>query len=194
MGKRVAALGGGGMYGEYRCLPATSCLFLPDDATAADGASSFVNPLTALGMIETLRHEGPTALVHTAAASNLGRMLDRICLADGIALVEVVRKPEEAESLRGLGATHVCVSSAPTFVDDPTDAIAATGGGRLAGQVLGCLEAALARKATSYRRHGSTTHKQVYLYGGLDTGPTEFVRDSGMAWGIGGWLVFPFLQ
>ena len=202
-GRLVAALGGGNMYAQYRCVPVAQCLPLPDDATARDGASSFINPLTALGFVETMRHEGHTALVHTAAASNLGQMLQRICLQDGIALVNIVRKPEQAALLKGLGATHVCVSGTPTFLDELTDAIEATGatlafdatgGGRLAGQILGCMEAALARKATAYSRYGTSTHKQAYLYGGLDTGPTEFVRNFGMSWGLGGWLVFPFLQ
>jgi NADPH2:quinone reductase len=203
VGRRVAALGGGGMYAQYRALPVSSCLVLPEGATSAEGASCFVNPLTALGMTETMRAQGHTALVHTAAASNLGQMLNRICIADGIGLVNIVRKPEQATLLKGLGAKYVCVSSAPTFLDELTDAIAATGatlafdatgGGWLAGQILGCMEAAISRKATGYSRYGSTTHKQVYLYGGLDTSPTEFVRNFGMAWGIGGWLVFPFLQ
>ena len=202
-GKLVAALGGGGMYGQYRCVPAAMCIALPEDSSAADGASSFVNPLTALSMTETMRREGHRALVHTAAASNLGQMLNRICLEDGIGLVNVVRKPEQATLLRDQGALHVCVSSAPSFIDDLTDAVAATratigfdatGGGRLGGQILGCMEAALARTATGYSRYGSTTHKQIYLYGGLDTGPTEFVRNFGMTWGMGGWLLFPFLQ
>jgi NADPH2:quinone reductase len=201
--RRVALLAGSGMYGQYRCVAAAQCLPLPAGATAAEGASSFVNPLTALGMTETMRREGHTALVHTAAASNLGQMLNRICIADGIGLVNIVRKPEQAALLKGIGAQYVCVSSEPTFLDDLTDAIAATGatlafdatgGGRLAGQILGCMEAALNRTATTYSRYGSTTHKQVYLYGGLDTGPTEFVRNFGMTWGMGGWLLFPFLQ
>ena len=202
MGKLVAVLGGAGMYAQYRCVHVSQCLPLPAGATAEDGASSFVNPLTALGMTETMRKEGHQALVHTAAASNLGQMLNRICIADGIGLVNIVRKPEQVALLQGLGATHVVDSSAPTFLDDLTDALAATGatlafdatgGGKLAGQILGCMEAAISRTATTYSRYGSSTHKQVYLYGGLDTRPTEFVRSFGMAWGMGGWLVFPFL-
>ena len=202
-GKVVAALGGGGMYGQYRSVPVGQCLVLPDGASAVDGASCFVNPLTALGMTETMRAEGHRALVHTAAASNLGQMLHRICVADGIGLVNVVRRPEQADVLKALGARHVCVTSEPGFLDDLTEAIAttgatlgfdATGGGRLGGQILGCMEAALARTATGYSRYGSTTHKQVYLYGGLDTGPTEFVRNFGMSWGMGGWILFSFLQ
>ena len=202
MGKTVAVLGGA-MYAQLRCMPVDQCLLLPPGASAADGASSFVNPLTALGMVATMRSEGHTALVHTAAASNLGQMLNRICLQDGIGLVNIVRKREQAELLKTMGAVHVCDASANTFLADLTEALVATGatiafdatgGGPLAGQILGCMEVALNRSAAVYSRYGSTTHKQVYLYGGLDTRPTEFVRNFGMAWGMGGWLLFPFLQ
>ena len=202
LGKTVAVLGGA-MYTQLRVMPAEQCLLLPEGATPADGASSFVNPLTALGMVATMRSEGHTALVHTAAASNLGQMLNRICQQDGVGLVNVVRKPEQAALLRSIGAVHVCDASAPTFMADLTDAIAATGatiafdatgGGKLAGQILTAMEVALNRNAKVYSRYGSTTHKQVYLYGGLDTSPTEFNRSFGMAWGMGGWLLFPFLQ
>ena len=200
---RTVAMIGGAMYSQYRALPAEQCLPLPAGATAAEGASCFVNPLTALGMVETMRSEGHKALVHTAAASNLGQMLNRICIADGVKLVNIVRKPEQAALLRSLGATIVCDQSAPSFLSDLTEALASTGatiafdaigGGRLAGQILSCMEAALNRNAKEYSRYGSATHKQVYLYGGLDTGPTEFSRTFGMAWGMGGWLLFPFLQ
>ncbi len=202
LGKTVAVLGGA-MYAQYRVLPADQCLVLPTGATPAEGASCFVNPLTALGMVETMRREGHTALVHTAAASNLGQMLNRICQQDGIALVNIVRKPDQVAVLRSIGAQYVCDSSSANFQHDLTEALVATGatlafdatgGGRLAGQILGCMEAALNRTAKEYSRYGSTTHKQVYLYGGLDTRPTEFIRNFGMAWGMGGWLLFPFLQ
>jgi NADPH2:quinone reductase len=202
LGRTVAVLGGA-MYAQYRTVKADLCLPLPPGASAADGASCFVNPLTALGMTETLRREGHRALVHTAAASNLGQMLNRICLADGIGLVNIVRKPEQEALLREQGATHVVSSSSPAFMDELTQAVAATGatlgfdaigGGRLAGQILTAMEAALSRSATEYSRYGSATHKQVYLYGSLDTGPTEFVRNFGMSWGMGGWLLFIFLQ
>jgi NADPH2:quinone reductase len=202
LGKTVAMLGGG-MYAQYRCLDAAHCIALAADATAADGASSFVNPLTALGMVETMRREGHKALVHTAAASNLGQMLNRICQKDGIALVNIVRKPEQAALLKGIGARHVCDTSQPTFMADLTQALVetsatiafdATGGGALAGQILSCMEAALNQTATVYSRYGSTTHKQVYIYGGLDVRPTEFSRNFGFAWGLGGWLLTPFLQ
>jgi NADPH2:quinone reductase len=202
LGKTVAVIGGA-MYAQYRAMPASQCLVLPAGATAADGASCFVNPLTALGMVETMRREGHTALVHTAAASNLGQMLNKICQKDGIPLVNIVRKPEQAALLRGIGAQYVCDSSAPTFLADLTDALAATGatiafdatgGGTLAGQILQCMEVAINRNAKEYSRYGSAVHKQVYLYGMLDTRPTEITRSFGMAWGIGGWLLFPFLQ
>ena len=202
LGKTVAVLGGA-MYAQYRCIATDQCLVLPAGATPADGASSFVNPLTALGMVETMRREGHTALVHTAAASNLGQMLNRICQADGVALVNIVRKPEQADLLKAMGAAHVCIAGSPTFLHDLTEALVvtgatlafdATGGGKLAGQILGCMEAALNRTAKEYSRYGSTTHKQVYIYGGLDMSPTEFNRNFGMSWGMGGWLLFPFLQ
>lgn len=202
MGKVVACVGGA-MYSQYRTLRAADVLVLPEGTSAAEGASCFVNPLTALGMVETMRREGHSALVHTAAASNLGQMLNKICLKDGIALVNIVRSPAQAELLRGIGATHVCDSSAPTFMADLTKALAETGatiafdaigGGKLAGQILTCMEAAINQSATEYSRYGSTTHKQVYIYGGLDMAPTEINRSFGMIWSVGGWLLFPFLQ
>lgn len=202
LGKTVAILGGA-MYSQYRTIKAGQCLVLPEGATAADGASCFVNPLTALGMVETMHREGHKALVHTAAASNLGQMLNRICIKDQIGLVNIVRKPEQVDLLKGLGARYVCDASASTFMADLTEALVdtgatiafdATGGGKLAGKILTCMEAALNRTATEYSRYGSTTLKQVYIYGGLDTGPTEFVRNFGFAWSMGGWLLFPFLQ
>jgi NADPH2:quinone reductase len=176
---------------------------LPDGTTASEGASSFVNPLTALGMVETMRTEGHSALVHTAAASNLGQMLNRLCIADGVQLVNIVRRPEQAELLRAAGATYVCDSSSPKFMGDLIEALTATsatiafdatGGGRLAGHILTAMEVAATASGGEYSRYGSTTHKQVYIYGGLDRGPTEFNRNFGMAWGIGGWLLTPFLQ
>lgn len=202
LGRKVAVLAGG-MYGQYRCVKANQCLLLPEDASAADGASCFVNPLTALGMVETMRREGHTALVHTAAASNLGQMLNRICLKDGIGLVNIVRSAAQAALLKSQGAVHVCDSSAADFRATLTDALAATGatiafdaigGGRLPSEILSCMEAALGRNAQEYSRYGSSTHKQVYLYGNLDRSPTVIERDYGMAWGVGGWLLTPFLQ
>ncbi len=202
LGKLVAVLGGA-MYTQYRCVKAEQCLLLPKGATAADGASCFVNPLTALGMVETMRREGHTALVHTAAASNLGQMLNKICIKDGINLVNIVRKPEQAALLKSIGAKYVCDAQSASFMEDLTQALVATGatiafdatgGGKLPGQILTAMEAAINRSAKEYSRYGSTTHKQVYIYGGLDTGPTEFNRSFGMTWGMGGWLMFPFLQ
>ena len=202
VGRTVAVLGGA-MYSQYRTLPIAMSLLLPDDASAADGASCFVNPLTALGMVETMRREGHTALVHTAAASNLGQMLNKICMKDGVKLVNIVRRPEQVALLKSLGAQYIVDASTETFMSDLTEALVATGatlafdatgGGKLAGQILTCMEAALNRNAKEYSRYGSTTHKQVYLYGGLDTAATEFHRSFGMAWGMGGWLLFPFLQ
>ena len=202
LGKTVAMIGGA-MYAKYRCIKAADCIVLPPGTTAAEGASCFVNPLTALSMPETMRREGHTALVHTAAASNLGQMLNKICIADGIGLVNIVRSAEQADILHKLGAKYVCDSTSPTFMDDLTKALAATGatiafdaigGGKLAGQILTCMETAINMTAKVYSRYGSSVHKQVYIYGGLDMRPTEFGRGFGMAWGVGGWLLFPFLQ
>jgi NADPH:quinone reductase len=202
MDKTVAILGGA-MYAQFRCIKASQCLRLPPGTTPAEGASCFVNPLTALGMVETMRREGHSALVHTAAASNLGQMLNKICIRDGIGLVNIVRRQEHVNLLKAIGAKHVVSSTAPTFVDDLTEALMATGatlafdatgGGRLASQILSCMEAAANRTAKEYSRYGSTVHKQVYIYGGLDRGPTELTRNFGMAWGIGGWLLTAFLQ
>ncbi|MBP6900602.1 MAG: zinc-binding dehydrogenase [Burkholderiaceae bacterium] len=200
---RTVAIIGGAMYAQHRSIKADQCLLLPPGTTPAEGASCFVNPLTALGMVETMKREGHKALVHTAAASNLGQMLNRICLKDGIALVNIVRKPEQAALLREQGARHVCSLASPDFVAELTDALAETGatlafdaigGGKLAGQILSCMEAAINRSAREYSRYGSAVHKQVYLYGMLDPAPVEFSRSFGMAWGMGGWLLFPFLQ
>ncbi|MBN9597514.1 MAG: zinc-binding dehydrogenase [Afipia sp.] len=202
MGKMVAMIGGA-MYAQYRCIKAADCMVLPDGTTAAEGASCFVNPLTSLGMTETMRREGHTALVHTAAASNLGQMLNKICIKDGIGLVNIVRSAEQADILRKIGATHICDSTSATFMEDLTQALIATGatlafdaigGGKLAGQILTCMEIAANKTAKVYSRYGSTVHKQVYIYGSLDTRPTEITRNFGMTWGVGGWLLFPFLQ
>jgi NADPH:quinone reductase-like Zn-dependent oxidoreductase len=202
LGKLVAGIGGA-MYAQYRTLRAADALPLPPGATAADGASCFVNPLTALGMVETMKREGHTALVHTAAASNLGQMLQKICLKDGVALINIVRSAEQAKILTDIGAKYVLDSTTPSFAADLTDALAETratlafdaiGGGKLAGQILGAMEAALNRTAKVYSRYGSATHKQLYIYGGLDVSPTELVRSFGMSWGIGGWLLTYFLM
>lgn len=202
MGKTVAMIGGA-MYAQYRTLKVRECLPLPDGTTPAEGASCFVNPLTALGMTETMRREGHKALVHTAAASNLGQMLNKICIKDGIPLVNIVRSKEQADILHKIGAKYVVDSTAPSFLGDLTDALVETGatiafdaigGGRLAGDILNCMEIAINKTAKEYSRYGSNVHKQVYVYGGLDVRPIELPRGFGMAWGVGGWLLFPFLM
>ena len=202
LGKTVGLIGGA-MYAQYRVLKARDVLVLPEGTTPAEGASWFVNPLTALGMTETMRREGHKALVHTAAASNLGQMLNKICLKDRIGLVNIVRSQEQADILRKIGAKTIVDSSAAGFMDDLTQALVETGatiafdaigGGKLAGQILACMEIAINKTAKEYSRYGSNVHKQVYLYGGLDSGPVEINRTFGMAWGVGGWLLFPFLQ
>jgi len=200
---KVVGIAGGGMYTQYRAVDASACLVLPEGTTAKDGASSFVNPLTALGMVETMRREGHSALVQTAAASNLGQMLVKLCLRDEVPLVNIVRKPDQEELLRSIGAVHVCNSASPSFTADLTEALQttsatlafdATGGGTLASQILSGMEKAASSTAAEYSRYGSTVHKQVYIYGGLDTSPTILTRDFGMSWGVGGWLLTPFLQ
>lgn len=199
---KIVAVAGGSMYSQYRCIEAASCLPLLAGHTAKDGASSFVNPMTVLSMLETMRMEGHTALVHTAAASNLGQMLHRVCAADGVELVNIVRKEEQVTLLKGMGAKYVVNSSADSFMADLTDAIHATGatlafdatgGGMLASNILTCMESAAARTPGAYSIYGSIKHKQVYLYGGLDTSATTLNRGYGMAWGVGGWLLPNFL-
>ncbi|WP_375314470.1 zinc-binding dehydrogenase [Bradyrhizobium sp. A5] len=202
MGKTVAMIGGA-MYAQYRTLKVRECLPLPEGTTPAEGASCFVNPLTALGMTETMRREGHKALVHTAAASNLGQMLNKICIKDGIPLVNIVRSKEQADILHKIGAKYVVDSTAPNFLADLTNALVETGatiafdaigGGKLAGDILNCMEIAINKTAKEYSRYGSNVHKQVYVYGGLDVRPIELPRGFGMAWGVGGWLLFPFLM
>ncbi len=202
MGKAVSMVGGG-MYAQYRLIKARDCQPLPAGTSAADGASWFVNPLTALGMTETMKLEGHKALVHTAAASNLGQMLNKICLKDGIGLVNIVRSAEQAKLLRSIGAKYICDSTSSKFMDELTEALVETGatiafdaigGGKLASQILTAMELALNKSATTYSRYGSTVHKQVYIYGGLNTGAIELTRNYGQAWGVGGWLLTPFLQ
>lgn len=202
LGKRVGAFSGS-MYAEYQVVGAAFCIPLGDDVTAAEGASCFVNPLTVLSMIENMRLDGHGAIVHTAAASNLGQMLLRVCQEEGIPLVNVVRKQEQVDLLRAAGAKYVCNSSEPSFTDDLTEAIAETsatlafdaiGGGRIGSQILACMERAALRDATTYSGYGSTTHKQLFIYGSLDESPTELNRAYGTAWGVGGWLLTPFLS
>lgn len=200
---RTVGMIGGAMYAQYRRIAARDCIVLPEGATPAEGASLFVNPLTALGFVETMRMEGHTAIVHTAAASNLGQMLVRICHADQVPLVNIVRSSEQEALLRNLGAVHVVNSSEPDFSAKLEDALAATGatiafdaigGGKLASQILTAMERVASRALGSYNRYGSNTFKQVYIYGALDLAPTTLTRSFGFSWGIGGWLLFPFLQ
>jgi NADPH2:quinone reductase len=199
---RIVAIAGGAMYSQYRAVRAPSCVVLPPGISAKEGASSFVNPLTALGMIETMRGEGHRGLVHTAAASNLGQMLVKLCLEEDVPLVAIVRKPQHAELLRSIGAVHVCDSSSPAFMTELIEALKATlatmafdatGGGKLVSQILTAMEAAAHTSSGAYSRYGSTVHKQVYIYGGLDPSPTILTRNFGFAWGVGGWLLTPFL-
>src|SRR5690349_17457925 len=201
MGKTVSMIGGA-MYSQYRTMKVRDVMELPVGTTAADGASWFVNPLTALGMTETMRRENHKALVHTAAASNLGQMLNKICIKDGIGLVNIVRSKEQADILHKIGARHVVDSTADTFMDDLTSALVETeatlafdaiGGGTLASQILTAMEAAAAKRMTAYNRYGSNTFKQVYIYGALDTGKTELTRTYGFSWAVNGWLLTPFL-
>jgi NADPH:quinone reductase len=199
---RTVAVAGGSMYTQYRLATSAECLVLPEGSTARDGASSFVNPMTVLGMIETMKAEGHTALVHTAAASNLGQMLQRVCLEDGIPLVNIVRSAAQVAILSGIGATRVCDSSQDDFMESLTAAVAETGatlgfdaigGGPMANRMLIAMEVA-ASSGAAFSRYGSAVHKQVYIYGGLDRGPTELTRSYGLAWGVGGWLLTNFLQ
>lgn len=199
---RTVGFVSGNSYAEYRTVGVAQCFPMPDGTTPEQAAAPFVNPLTALGMVETMRDEGHTALVHTVGASNLGLMLNRLCRADGVGLVNIVRKPEHVELLRGLGADHVVDSSAASFRDDLVDALTATGatiafdaigGGDLASTLLSCMEQVASSQGGEFSRYGSATHKQVYVYGGLDRSPTTLRRDFGMSWGLGGWLLRPFL-
>ena len=204
IGKTVG-LAGGAMYSQYRCVPAASCLVMDEGTSPAEAASSFVNPLTALSFVETMKMENHTALVHTAAASNLGQMLVKICKDDGIPLVNIVRKSEQVELLKNLGAEYVCNTSDESFMDDLVNALVATGAtlgfdatgggnnGELPGQILSAMEIAANKTAKEYSRYGSDTYKQVYIYGGLDQSPTVLKRAYGMSWGLGGWLLTPMI-
>ena len=202
---RTVGLAGGAMYSQYRCVPAANCLVMNEGTISSEAASSFVNPLTALSFIETMKLENHTAIVHTAAASNLGQMLVKICKDDGVPLVNIVRKAEHVELLKSLGAEHVCNTSDENFMDDLVSALVitgatlgfdATGGGNngeLPGQILSAMEIAANKTAKEYSRYGSDTYKQVYIYGGLDQSPTILKRSYGMSWGLGGWLLTPMI-
>ena len=202
MGKLVA-VASGSMYSQFKIAKAVEVLPLPSGTSAKQAASCFVNPLTALSMVEVMRREGHKALVHTAAASNLGQMLNKICLKDGVSLISIVRNAEQASILKKDGAKIVLDSSSPRFMPELIEAVSATeatlafdaiGGGPLANQILRGMETAALRKMTSYSRYGSATHKQVYIYGMLDVGPTMLDRSYGLAWGVGGFLLTPFLM
>ena len=201
VGKTVAAAAGA-MFSQFRVLKAREAIVLPDGITAEQGASVFVNPMTVLCFLETMRREGHTALVHTAAASNLGQMLVKVCKQDGIGLVNIVRNADHVKLLKELGAVHVLDSTSPTFAADLVEACVATkatlafdaiGGGAVASQILSAMELAANRTATTYSRYGSATHKQVYIYGSLDVRPTTLDRTFGLSWGVAGWLVLPAL-
>ena len=202
MGKLVA-VASGSMYSQFKVAKAVEALVLPSGTTAQQAASCFVNPLTALSMVEVMRREGHKALVHTAAASNLGQMLNKICQRDGVSLVNVVRSAEQANILKELGAKIVLDSTSPRFMSELIEAVGATeatlafdaiGGGMMASQILTAMEAAAAARMTSYNRYGSNTFKQVYIYGMLDTSRTELTRTFGFSWSVSGWLLTPFLQ
>ena len=204
IGKTVG-LAGGSMYSQYRCVPAANCLVMEEGTSPAEAASSFVNPLTALAFIETMKMENHTAILHTAAASNLGQMLVKICKADDIPLVNIVRKQEQVDLLKGIGAEHVCNTSDSNFMESLVSALVTTGatlgfdatgggnGGELPGQILAAMEVAANKTAKEYSRYGSDTYKQVYIYGGLDQSPTILKRSYGMSWGLGGWLLTPMI-
>ncbi|MEW6575074.1 MAG: zinc-binding dehydrogenase [Pseudomonadota bacterium] len=201
MGKTVALIGGE-IYAQYRCLAAQMCMPLPDGTAPEDGASCFVNPLTSLGFVETMKLEGYKAIVHAAAASNLGQMLVKICKADGIPLINIVRSQAQVDLLKGIGAEIVLNSNDDDFVEKLTAAIAETeaflgfdpiGGGKLSGQILGAMEAAAVRRMSTYSRYGSDQMKQVYIYGALDVGPTILNRNFGLTWSLSGWLLTPFM-
>ena len=204
IGKTVG-LAGGAMYSQYRCVPASSCLVMNDGTSSKEAASSFVNPLTALAFIETMKMEKHSAIVHTAAASNLGQMLVKICENDNIPLINIVRKSEQEKILKDLGAKYICNTSDTDFMENLIDALIetgatlgfdATGGGNngeLPGQILSAMEVAANKTAKEYSRYGSDTYKQVYIYGGLDPSPTILKRAFGMSWGLGGWLLTPMI-
>lgn len=198
---KVVGFISGDAYAEYRVLNSMQCLAMPDGTTPEQAAAWFVNPLTALGMTETMRREGHSALVHTVGASNLGQMLNRICLDDGIGLVNIVRRSEHVDLLRAQGAEHVVNSSLHSFDDDLRAALSATGatiafdaigGGSMASTLLGAMER-VASEGAEYSRYGSDTKKQVYIYGRLDPSPITLQQNFGLSWSLAGWLLTPFL-
>ena len=201
LGKTVSMVGGG-MYTQYRRIHRDACMVLDDGITSSEGAAAYVNPLTALGMVETMRREGHQALVHTAAASSLGQMLVKLCSEEGIGLVNIVRSDSQVKLLQDMGARHVLNSTSPTFEVDLVDALVQTratlcfdalSGGSVTGIILDSMETALSHLTSDYQRYGSSIHKQIYMYGILDPRPIVLPR-VGMAWGVGGWLLFDFLE
>ena len=182
MGKTVALLGGA-MYAQYPRIKADQCLLLPAGDDAGRRRRLLRQSAHRAGHGRDHAARGPHALVHTAAASNLGQMLNRICLKDGIALVNIVRKPEQAKMLKDIGAARLRLAVAD-FMDELTAALAATGatlafdaigGGKLAGQILTGMEAALNRSARNTAATARALTSRSIIYGGLDPAPTEFV-------------------
>ena len=204
IGKTVG-LAGGAMYSQYKCAPAVNCLVMGDGIAPSEAASSFVNPMTALSFVETMKMENHSAIVHTAAASNLGQMLVKVCKSEDIPLVNIVRKKEQVDILKNIGAKYICNTNESDFMESLVGALTetgatlgfdATGGGNngeLAGQILAAMEVAANNASGEYSRYGSETYKQVYIYGGLDPSPTILKRSYGMSWGLGGWLLTPML-
>ncbi len=193
----------GGNYAQHTMLNAMQCMPMADGVSARDAASAFVNPLTALGFVETMKSEGHKALINTAAASNLGQMLNRIGQADGFDVVNVVRKQEQVDLLKNMGAKYIVNSSAGSFQDDLVDAISDTGatiafdalgGGDMADHLLTAMEKAASKDMEHYDHYGSSVYKQLYNYGGLVLAPTPLTRSYGFAWGMGGWLLTNFLM
>jgi len=204
IGKTVG-LAGGAMYSQYKCAPAVNCLVMDDGIAPSEAASSFINPMTALSFVETMKMENHSAIVHTAAASNLGQMLVKVCKSENIPLVNIVRKEEQVDILKNIGAKYICNTNESDFMESLVGALTetgatlgfdATGGGNngeLAGQILAAMEVAANNASGEYSRYGSETYKQVYIYGGLDPSPTILKRSYGMSWGLGGWLLTPML-
>ncbi|WP_336335695.1 zinc-binding dehydrogenase [Pseudomonas putida] len=202
-GKRVGMFGGG-MYADYRKIHADDVVVLPEGVSTSDGAAMFINPLTALGFVETARREGHKAIVHTPGASSLGLMLQRICLADGIPLVSIVRSAEQVALLQDIGARHVLNSQDQDFAERLVEAIAETGatiafdaigGGSLGSDILLAMERVAMRQVSQYTRYGSEVFKQLYLYGSLDTAPMALDRAPlGYAWSVSAWLLFSYLR
>lgn len=201
LGKQVTGFPGAA-FATHALSDAAAWMVLPDSVTPEQGAAAFVNPMTALGFVETMKLEGFTGIVHAAAASNLGQMLVKICLEDGIPLVNIVRSEAQVKLLKDLGATHVLNMTDADFMAQLIDAIAETkamigfdpiGGGTLAGQILTAMEAAASRGA-AFSRYGSSEAKKVYIYGALDLGPTILNRAFGLTWDLAGWLLTPFMM